>query len=173
MNRIKGDLIQLALEGEFDLIIHGCNCFCTMGAGIAAQIRTHFPQALEADQATGEGDTSKLGRYSMARATTGHGELIIINGYTQFHYAGQGVLADYNAIAALFARLKKDFSGQRMGYPKIGAGLAGGDFNRIAHIIDQALEGENHTLVEYLGLQKESFSTKRKGVFPSSMNLLK
>ena len=154
MNRIKGDLIQLALEGEFDLIIHGCNCFCTMGAGIAAQIRKQFPQALEADLDTQKGDDSKLGNYSMARVAAGHGELIIINGYTQYHYAGQGVLADYNAIDALFARLKKDFHGLRMGYPKIGAGLAGGDFTRIANIIDRALAGENHTLVEYLGLQK-------------------
>lgn len=35
MKTIKGDLIQLALANEFDVIIHGCNCFCTMGKGIA------------------------------------------------------------------------------------------------------------------------------------------
>ena len=32
---IKGDLIKLAQKGKFDIIAHGCNCFCTMGAGIA------------------------------------------------------------------------------------------------------------------------------------------
>jgi O-acetyl-ADP-ribose deacetylase (regulator of RNase III) len=31
MKVIKGDLIQLAKDGKFDLIVHGCNCFCTMG----------------------------------------------------------------------------------------------------------------------------------------------
>ena len=35
MKIIKGNLISLALAGEFEVIIHGCNCFCTMGAGIA------------------------------------------------------------------------------------------------------------------------------------------
>ena len=45
MKIIEGDLIQLALDGEFDLIIHGCNCFCSMGAGIAKSIREIFPEA--------------------------------------------------------------------------------------------------------------------------------
>lgn len=45
MNIVHGDLIQLALAGQFDVIIHGCNCFCTMGAGIAKAIRQEFPEA--------------------------------------------------------------------------------------------------------------------------------
>ena len=154
MKRVKGDLIQLALDGEFDLIVHGCNCFCTMGAGIARQIQDRFPQALAADKATPSGDRSKLGNYSMARLSHTQGEFIIINGYTQYHYNGPGVLLDYQALDTLFQRLKSDFPGHRMGYPKIGAGLAGGDFHRIAAIIDRALTGENHTLVEYFSLQK-------------------
>jgi O-acetyl-ADP-ribose deacetylase (regulator of RNase III) len=39
------------------------------------------------------------------------------------------------------------FSGKRIGYPKIGAGLAGGDWNIISSIIDKELIGEDHTLV--------------------------
>ena len=153
MKIIRGDLIQLALGGEFNLIIHGCNCFCTMGAGIAHQIKDNFPQALEADLATPRADRSKLGTYSSARISTGHGPLIIINAYTQYHYDGPGVLADYDAIQAVFEKIKSDFPGKRMGYPKIGAGLAGGDFEQIAKRIDLALSGEDHTLVEYLRLQ--------------------
>ena len=42
MNRISGDLIYLAQSGEVDLIVHGCNCFCTMGAGIAKGIKAAF-----------------------------------------------------------------------------------------------------------------------------------
>ena len=26
---IEGDLIKLAQEGKFDVIAHGCNCFCS------------------------------------------------------------------------------------------------------------------------------------------------
>ncbi len=149
MKRIKGDLIHLAKEGQFDLIVHGCNCFCTMGAGIAKQIRSQFPQAWEADRATVSGDRSKLGSYSQACIDTPSGRLYVINAYTQYHYSGDGVLVDYDAVAKVFTALEKQFSGKRIGYPKIGAGLAGGDWNIISKIIDGALDGETHTLVEF------------------------
>jgi len=41
-NEIKGDLIELAKEGKFDVIAHGTNCFCTMGSGIAPQMAKAF-----------------------------------------------------------------------------------------------------------------------------------
>jgi len=42
VKEIDGDLIKLAKEGKFDVIAHGCNCFCTMGAGIAPQMAKAF-----------------------------------------------------------------------------------------------------------------------------------
>lgn len=39
---IEGDLIALAKQGLFDVIAHGCNCFCTMRAGIAPQMVKAF-----------------------------------------------------------------------------------------------------------------------------------
>ncbi len=154
MKHLKGDLIQLALSGKFDVIIHGCNCFCSMGAGIAKQIKDRFPNAYEADLKTRPGDKNKLGTYSKARIQVGNQALTIINGYTQHHYSGSKVLADYDAIASVFSLVKTNFSGKKIGYPKIGAGLAKGDWNKICGIIDHQLMGENHTLVEYLSLQK-------------------
>lgn len=147
MKTVTGDLIALAQAGQFDVIVHGCNCFCTMGAGIAKFIRQAFPQAYAADMATPKGDRAKLGSYSVATLEQPHGTLHVVNGYTQHHWRGKGVLADYDAIDRLFAAIRQDFSGQRIGYPLIGAGLAGGDWQRIAAIIDARLEGEDHTLV--------------------------
>ncbi len=149
MITVKGDLIALALDGQFEVIVHGCNCFCTMGAGIARQIRDTFPLAYAADLETTSGDKSKLGNYSSALVESNGRQLIVINGYTQYQYSDSGVLADYGAIKILFNRIKKDFPKKRIGYPKIGAGLAGGDWEKISRIIDQALSGETHTLVEY------------------------
>ena len=154
MRIVKGDLIQLALAGEFDVIVHGCNCFCAMGAGIARQIKDKFPSAYQADLETGKGDKKKLGTYSKAKVQKNNERFIIINGYIQYHYSGSGVLADYSAIDALFFQIQKKFPEKKIGYPRIGAGLAGGDWKKIGSIIDHRLEGENHTLVEYLGLQK-------------------
>ena len=42
---IKGDLIKLAQAGEFDVIVQGCNCFNTMGSGLAKQIKAEIPEA--------------------------------------------------------------------------------------------------------------------------------
>ena len=49
----------------------------------------------------------------------------------------------------MFQKIKTDFAGQKIGYSLIGAGLAGGDWNKISEIIDKELKDENHTLVEF------------------------
>lgn len=149
MNILKGDLIQLAMAGRFDVIVHGCNCFCTMGAGIAKLIRDKFPEAYQADQKTGMGDKKKLGTYSWARIERNGTNFTIVNGYTQYDFSGPGPLVDYGAVQKLFARIKKEFPHQRIGYPKIGAGLAKGDWDVISGIINTELQEEDHTLVEY------------------------
>ncbi len=149
MKTVAGDLLQLALDGHFDVIIHGCNCFCTMDAGIARSIKSEFPEALSADAGTKKGDRNKLGSYSHATVIRNEHSITIINGYTQYNYSGKPILVDYKAISSLFTQLKKEYSGKRFGYPKIGAGLAGGDWNIISAIIDQELSEEDHTLVTY------------------------
>lgn len=148
MKTVRGDLIKLAMAGEFDVIIHGCNCFCAMGAGIAKAVKTQFPEAFEADRATKEGDRSKLGSFSHADVVRDGHAITIVNAYTQFHYSGTGVIADYGAIRTVFEGIKSRFSGKRIGYPLIGAGLAGGDWRVISGIIDETLGGEDHTLVK-------------------------
>lgn len=147
MKIIKGDLIELALQGKFDVIIHGCNCYCTMGAGIAKSIKKNFPKAFSADLATAKGDQEKLGTFSWARVTDQ--PLIVINAYTQYHWRGTGRKADYEAIRKVFRHVKAQFAGKRIGYPAIGAGLAGGDWEIISSIIEEELNGEDHTFVLY------------------------
>ncbi|WP_316347413.1 macro domain-containing protein [Desulfuromonas acetoxidans] len=152
MKIVNGDLIKLALNGQFDVIIHGCNCYCTMGAGIAKAVKTQFPEAYAVDCETEKGSKNKLGTYSSASVTREGHSITIVNGYTQHHYrrvGGKGINADYDAIRAVFKAVRHDFSGKTIGYPRIGAGLAGGDWTIIADIINEELEGENHTLVEF------------------------
>jgi O-acetyl-ADP-ribose deacetylase (regulator of RNase III) len=149
MKEIEGDLIKLAEEGEFDLIVHGCNCFCTMGAGIAKGIKASFPEAYKADKQTTKGDKKKLGSISYAKISKKDHEIIVVNAYTQYNYKGRGTKADYAAIKSCFKEIKKKFSGRKIGFPKIGAGLAGGDWGTISEIIKSELVDEDYTLIKY------------------------
>ena len=150
MHVLKGDLLKLALMGEFDVIVHGCNCQCAMGAGIAKTIKALFPEAYGADCATRKGDREKLGTISHANIIRDESSFTVANAYTQFHWSGQGIKADYDAIRSAMSEVKRQFEGRRIAYPMIGAGLAGGDWSIIAPIIDEALAGETHTLVQYV-----------------------
>lgn len=149
MKIIEGDLIALAKSGKFDVIVHGSNCFHTMGGGIALQIKNHFPAAYQIDCNTKKGDIEKLGTYSKAIITIDDRKLTIVNAYTQFGYGGNLRQVNYEAVAQLFNKIKNDFIGKKIGYPMIGAGLAGGDWKVISAIIDSELQNEDHTLVIY------------------------
>jgi O-acetyl-ADP-ribose deacetylase (regulator of RNase III) len=83
---IKGDLVRDA-ERDYDVIGHGCNCYCTMGAGIAYGVKMKWPDAYEVDKATPYGDSSKLGNYSK----WSNGDITILNMYTQWNYRGTNV----------------------------------------------------------------------------------
>ena len=121
-----------------------------MGKGIALSIKQRFPEAYKADLRTVKGDRGKLGTISSAEIDRPPARFTIVNAYTQFHWRGEGVLADYGAIRSGFRQIKQRFGGRRIGYPKIGAGLAKGDWATIATIIDEELAGEEHTLVEFV-----------------------
>jgi O-acetyl-ADP-ribose deacetylase (regulator of RNase III) len=149
MQTEQGDLIQKAKAGEFDVIVHGCNCFCQMGAGIAKTIKQVFPAAYQADLATVAGDQTKLGTYSVAQVDVSGRGLVIVNGYTQYQWRGAGLKADYEAIRLVFRGVKQAYAGRRIGYPALGAGLAGGDWAIIAAIIDEELAGEEHVFVQW------------------------
>lgn len=149
MKTLHGDLLQLALDGRFDVIVHGCNCWCTMGAGIAAQIKARFPEAYAADLRTTKGDRDKLGSISSALIVRDTTRFHVVNAYTQFNWRGAGVKADYPAMGQAMRAVRQAFSGRRIAYPMIGAGLAGGDWAVIAPLIDEALAVEDHTLVIY------------------------
>ena len=145
MKEVAGDLIQLAKEGKFDVIVHGCNCECMMGGGIAKQIRQAFPEAYQADFQTTACDPRKIGSFSFAKANVNKGKhLVIVNGYTQVLAGGQ---VNYHALREVMKQVKQNFYGKRIGYPMIGAGLAGGDWDQIKLIIAEELKDEDHTLV--------------------------
>ena len=109
-----------------------------------------FLEAYEADLKTDIGSRDKLGSISWASVVRGKFQITVVNGYTQYSASGNGVLVDYDAILTVMKEVKNRFSGERIGYPMIGAGLARGDWSIISEIITEQLDGEDHTLVKYV-----------------------
>jgi len=150
----KGDLLALARDGKFHIIVHGCNCFETMGSGIARQIREEYPEAYEADKKFSfAGDYNKLGNYSVMLGK----QFNIINAYTQYAF-NRGVANDdvfeYISFAMILQKLAKSYPTCNIGFPYIGMGLAGGEQEVIIGMLeDFAREvsetGGTVTLVEF------------------------
>lgn len=149
MKIVTGDLLGLADHGVFDVIVHGCNTKGVMGAGIARQIAERHPEALVADRGSLY-LPDRLGGITVAEVYNRFGgRLHIVNAYTQedFRRTHGTINADYNAIERAFKTIKENFGDKRIGYPKIGAGLARGNWNVISTIINDQLTDSDHTLV--------------------------
>ena len=146
MKTIEGDLIELADAGRFDVIIHGCNCFHSMGAGIAAQIAKRWRSVLYADLDTEHGGRAKLGGYSWVDVQTkGGARLSVVNAYTQ-HIPGPD--ANLAWIEGAMREVAGDFDPSlRIGYPMIGCGIGGLGWRDVAPIMYAAFDGRDHTLV--------------------------
>jgi O-acetyl-ADP-ribose deacetylase (regulator of RNase III) len=129
----NGDLLA---AGE-DIIVHGCNCMRTMGSGIAAQIREKCPTAYAADQRTIWGDKDKLGTFTCATDDLNGKLTIVVNAYTQWDYSRSRVCADYNAIEKVFELICQTFAHKVIALPKIGCGLAGGDWKIVSEILEK------------------------------------
>ena len=154
---IKGDLIELAFAGEFDIIAHGCNCQGIMGAGIAAQIKQHIPGAAKADKAYKKAMNDvfdynhpvfMLGTLSFHLVSSlSHPMFAVANLYTQVQ-PGANFDLNYGLVPAL-KKLNYIHRGRRIGLPMIGAGIGGGDWNQIKEVIPRLLDNCEVTIVEY------------------------
>lgn len=152
----RGDIIHAFNDDRIDILVHGCNCQKQMGAGLAKQIRYMFPEAYEADligkcdpkyrEQFIEADTDsskKLGLYTMTNYFGGYDRhyKFIINGYTQ-NYPGKqtDLFSLYRSFYILCTHLKEDFANfpnLKIGMPKIGCGLAGGEWHKMEVILSK------------------------------------
>jgi O-acetyl-ADP-ribose deacetylase (regulator of RNase III) len=144
---INGDLFQ----ADEQVLIHGCNCFHCMGGGVAYYVNKYYPEAFKADCATSLGEKSKLGTYSLCETENVFTKkpLKIVNAYTQYKTSSSQDVFEYDAFKTVLESIKIDFIGESICMPKIGAGLAGGDWNRIEHIINKVFNGDE-IVVYYL-----------------------
>ena len=152
LKHTKGNLLDLAEAGEFDVIVQGCNCFCTMGGGIAREIAERYPMCAEIDRLTERGEYMKLGNWTEFDS----GKFIIINAYTQYNMSRGTDVFEYIAFELILQKLIHTYGDKRIGLPYIGMGLAGGDKEIILDMIAEFANnvskiGGSVTLVEFGG----------------------
>lgn len=138
---VKGDL----LLSDCTVIAHQANCFSTMGAGIAKQIKEKYPMAYNADKDCGMSPEDRLGKYSVV--VYPDIPLIIFNLYGQYAYGRGRVHTNYDSLSSalnyMFQTLTSNqpvFSGFpiKVGMPYgTGAGLAGGNWDTIYSLIQE------------------------------------
>ena len=143
----KGDLLSVQ-EG---IIAHGVNCQGVMGSGVALAIRRKYPEAylsyieyienfqnLYSDQ---EFETKSL-LGCMQITHTENENLFIANCFTQDFYGTDRRHVNYEAVAQSFSELELYTYLGTLHIPKIGAGLAGGDWKVIEAIINSVYDGD-------------------------------
>jgi O-acetyl-ADP-ribose deacetylase (regulator of RNase III) len=157
LKHTKGNLLDLAEAGGFDVVVQGCNCFNTMGGGIAREIRERYPTVAYADSLTTKGDYNKLGNWTrggvVSLTTPGH-VFQVVNAYTQYNMSTGKDVFEYTAFQLILQKLIHEYGNKRIGLPYIGMGLAGGDRDIIIPMIEWFADevtarGGSVTLVEF------------------------
>ena len=153
---IDGNLITLAKQGEFDVIVHGCNCFCIQGAGIAASMSKEFdtdnPNIFPLEAHSERGDINKLGQIQWARAvlsaelSPSTSFLDVVNAYTQYR---PGADARVPAVSLAMTKVNEIFKGKRIGLPLIGCGIGGLQWNLVKTIFQRKLPDCDVTVVHF------------------------
>lgn len=151
---VSGDLIALAKAGEFELVAHGCNCFCRMRRGIAPQMAAAFGcDKFPLEQPKYIGEPNKLGQIDFEIIQlTNKKELTVVNCYTQYHWAtsiNDPVALNYQALELCLLKINKGFRSLKIGIPRIGCGLAGGNWAVVKYLVQNNLKDCDVTVVNY------------------------
>jgi O-acetyl-ADP-ribose deacetylase (regulator of RNase III) len=147
LHYIKGDL----LEVKNGILAHGVNCQGVMGSGVALGIRNKYPSVYEAYSRTallGEYDPDCLLGTVQVVSTLPDGvydpkgdTVLVANIFTQNKYGKDGKrYLDYEALYVGFEKLYKRsvLYDLPLCIPKIGCGLAGGDWGVVSVMIEKA-----------------------------------
>ena len=135
----RGDLLANVKDPNV-FIAHGCNCRGQMGSGFALQVKLMYPKAYERYLDAYEKERLFLGNIMFVRQDKD--SPCIVNMQTQDGYGRKGIFVDYDAVRSCFKEFSiMNINKQDLHIPKIGAGLAGGNWEVISGIIEEECKG--------------------------------
>lgn len=158
---IKGDI----RDTDCELIAHGVNCQNVMGSGVAKALSDKWPivkaiyheyfeefdPGQDGENFLGEIDCIHIER-SLGRPSP-RSNLFLVNCFTQQFYGYDGKkYLDYSALARSLGKVRElceNYDINEIAIPKIGCGLAGGDWNIVKDIIESELASKGITVKVY------------------------
>lgn len=133
----KGNLLDVT-EG---IIVHGCNAVGVMGSGVAKAIKDKYPGAYNTYKDDIDNGNYGVGDVSWWNKDYDFG-LIIASAITQEYYGRDPLVryVNYVALSKCFDEImgNAEYQNSVVYFPKIGAGLGGGDWNIIEQLIIDA-----------------------------------
>ena len=128
-----------------DIIVHQVNCQGVMGAGLAKQVKSKYPQVFQAyQQECRKPEDSLLGSALIVDAQDGR---YIANCFAQKGYGRQQQQTDYAALRSSLQAVRSFAEAdpaKSVAIPYgIGCGLGGGDWRTVLEIITQTFAGFN------------------------------
>ena len=140
LSEYKGNLLTAVIEDA--IIVHGCNMQGVMGAGFAKQLRSIYPEAYRLYRTHYEDNALYLGKALPVQVN--ENGLVIVNGITQVFYGRKPnhQYCDYNAISSVFRTVNEIAmrENKEVHFPKIGCGLAGGDWDIVQTLISATMD---------------------------------
>lgn len=141
----KGNAIDVARQFRTNFG-HGCNCFCKMGLGIAAEVKRRLPEMYREDLATKRGDRDKLGSFSLHEYDWGIGYNLYTQ-YTYSHYETSVQLGSLKLALSNALHHALEANGQPLTIPFIGSGAAKGPERELVKIFESVAVGPYDLLV--------------------------
>lgn len=133
------------LTTELKYIAHGVNCQNKMGSGVAKVLYEAYPDIkiyYHSFNTAINNPERLLGLASYAGSVYGgEDRIVFFNLYTQFHYGYDGKrYVNYAAAVSCFKSLLEQIPhGSKLAIPKIGCGLAGGNWNFMEQLINDTV----------------------------------
>jgi len=151
VREIRGNL----LNTDLNYIAHGVNCQNVMGSGVARAIYLKYSTVKSSYHShctllsCSQKPKELLG--SVQKVAINNGK-IVFNCFTQEYYGSDGKkYVDYQAIKKCFDFLTNQCNNvNAIAIPKIGCGLAGGDWEIVKEIINQSTQDKLDVYVYYI-----------------------
>lgn len=134
----KGNLLDVTGE----VIIHGCNSEGVMGSGVALAVKQKYPEAFEEYRKYCEAFSDQYLPGDTVSYLHEPTNTKILNAITQDSYGRSGVrYVSYDAVDSVFSEVSRLYERDTpINFPKIGAGLGGGEWSVISAIIKHHLK---------------------------------